>query len=289
MQKKSENKARPGGSLFSSLIKSFWGIRDEVSPMEALMFALIPIGLVFLIWVFFTAGPPEKRVVSMAILPSPGDIFGVIPKLFSPEKRLLDSIVVSLMRIAVGFFIASCIALPLGILMGAFCRIEKMFTSLILVGSYLPIPTIVPLTVFWFGTGEEQKIGFLAIASFVYLLPAVVTAVNDVDDIFINTGYTTGASKWQIVRKILIPVAMPKIYDSLRMGFGVGFTWIIMAEMIGADSGLGYLLRQAQTRGGVDNTPLVFAILILIILMAFVMDYLWKFFYRQFFPYKEER
>ena len=55
MQKKSENKARPGGSLFSSLIKSFWGIRDEVSPMEALLFALIPIGLVFLIWVFFIA------------------------------------------------------------------------------------------------------------------------------------------------------------------------------------------------------------------------------------------
>lgn len=269
------------------MFKDFFGIRDEVEGKHALMFALIPLVLVFILWFIVTSGERSSRIMPAAILPSPMDLVNVIPKLFSPEKKLGEGIFMSMQRIVVGFSIAAVVAMPLGILMGAFIRIEKMFSTVLLVGAYLPIPTIVPLTMAWCGVGEEQKICFLAIASFVYLLPAVVNAVNDVDDIFINTGYTTGATKWQIVTKIIIPVAAPKIFDALRMGFGVGFTWIIMAEMIGADTGIGYLLRQAQSRGGIDNTPMVFALLILIILIAFVVDFIWKFAYNQIFRYKE--
>ncbi len=271
-------------------INSFFGIRDEVPALHATLYALIPIVFVLIVWFLCTIGPPESRIINIAILPSPMELIQALIDLIfhSPEKNLGRSITVSLTRILCGFFIASVIAIPLGIAMGAFCRIEKMFSSLILVGSYIPIPTLVPLTIAWFGTNDEQKICFLAIASFVYLLPAVVQAINDVDDIFINTGYTIGATKLQIVLKILLPIALPKIYDSMRMGIGVGFTWIIMAEMIGADSGLGYLLNQARTRGGIDATATVFAILLIIIAIAFLIDQILKRFHKELFPYKEK-
>ena len=269
---------------------SFFVIRQEPSTMSSILLVSIPIFIVLVLWFLLTNGESiEARIINPAILPSPLEMLNAIPSLLSPQRKLLDGIFISLFRIIQGFTIALVIAFPLGILMGTFSKINKMFSSLIIVGSYVPIPTLLPLTMAAFGIGEEQKIGFLAIASFVFLLPAFVKTIDDIDDIFLNTAYTLGTSKWQLVTKILVPIAMPKIYDSMRTGFGIGFTWIIVAEMIGAESGLGFILKQAQTRGGTDNTPIMYLVLLVIILLAFVIDAIWKYFYKQFFPYKENR
>jgi len=267
--------------------KSLFFIRQEPSSKLSVLLIAIPIAVVIIIWFFMTNGAVENRFINPAILPSPIEMINSIPSLLSPERKLFEGIGISIWRITQGFFIAIAIALPLGILMGTFSKINKLFSSLILVGSYIPIPALIPLTMVAFGIGEEQKIGFLAIAIFVFLLPAFVKAIEDVDDIFLNTAYTLGSNKWQLISKIIVPIALPKLYDSMRAGFGIGFTWIIMAEMIGATSGLGYILGNAQKRGGTDSTPIMYLVLVVIIILAFVIDYLWKFFYKQFFPYKE--
>ncbi len=271
---------------------SFWAIRQEPSPQISLLLTIAPIVIVFIIWFLLTYGnghTVESRMVHPSILPSPMEMFNAIKTLLSPEKHLDEGIKVSLLRIGQGFLIALLIAFPLGILMGTFSKINKFFSPLIIVGSYIPIPTLLPLTMAWLGLGEEQKVGFLAIASFVFLLPAFVKAIDDVDDVFFNTGYTLGANKWQLLTKIIVPIAMPKLYDAMRAGFGVGFTWIIVAEMNGATSGLGYMLKQAQTRGGMDNAPIVYLLLIVIVLLAFGFDWLWREGSKLLFPYKEAR
>ncbi len=273
------------------MLKKIFAIRDEISPAASIILPIIFIILVFIFWFFITKGSDgsiESRAIHPSILPSPKEMLDAVPSLFKPEKKLFESIEISLIRITQGFFIALVIALPLGILMGTFGRINKFFSPLVLIGAYLPIPTILPLTMAGLGIGEEQKVGFLAIASFVFLLPAIVTAVTNIDDVYLNTGYTLGATKLQVIARIIIPAALPAIFDSLRMGFGVGFTWIIMAEIVGAESGLGFILRQAQSRGGLDNSAIVYLILFVIILLAFIIDGIWRFLYRQFFPYKEK-
>jgi ABC-type nitrate/sulfonate/bicarbonate transport system permease component len=268
-------------------LNKVFAIRDDVHPLTAAVLFLMPLFIVIVIWTIITWLPPEQRKISSYILPSPMEFLQYIPKILLPEKKLGIGIATSLLRIMGGFLIATACALPLGILMGSFSRFRAALHSLIVIGSYIPIPTLLPLTIVWLDTGETQKVGFLAIACFVYLLPAIVKALDNVDDVFLNTGYTLGADKWQVVWKILIPIALPDIYNSLRMGFGVGFTWIIVAEMINAESGLGYIMRNAQTRGA-DNT-IVYMVLLIIVLLAFIIDRIWETGYRLIFRYKEAR
>ncbi len=270
-----------------SLWDSVFAVRKDVHALTAFLLGLIPIIVVFIIWIIITWNFPNGRIMSPIILPGPSDILASLPKMFLPQMRLAQGICSSLMRITFGFFIALAIAFPLGVLMGSFSKFRATFSSIIVIGSYLPIPTLVPLTLVWFDMGEPQMIGFLTIASFVYLLPAIVKALEEVDDVFLNTAYTLGANTWHIVWKILIPISLPAIYNSLRMGYGVGFTWIIMAEMIGSDKGLGYILKNAQSRGA--NPAVVYITLGIIILIAFMIDKLWSTGYRLLFRYKEAR
>ncbi len=268
-------------------MNSIFAIREDVHPTTSFILTLIPVVVVILVWTLVTWGPVERRIISVTILPGPMELLQSVSKLLAPEKKLGLGIFHSIMRIAAGFLIATATALPLGIFMGAFSKFKAAFNSIIVVGSYTPIPALLPLTFVWFGIGESRNIGFLAIACFVFLLPAFVKALDDVDDVFLNTAYTLGADKFHIVTKILLPIALPEIYKALRLAFGIGFTWIIMAEMIGAESGLGFILYNAQTRG--SDPAIIYLTLGVIILIAFIIDRIWALGYRVIFRYKEAR
>lgn len=269
------------------VINRAFAIREEVHPMTSVILAAIPVIIVLLIWTIVTWGPVDRRIVSITILPSPLELLQGVPKLLSAQRKLGEGIFHSLLRIVAGFMIAAAIAFPLGVLMGSFSKFKAALNPIIIIGSYTPIPALLPLTFVWFGIGESRNIGFLSIACFVFLLPGIVKALDDVDDVFLNTAYTLGADKLQLVFKILIPIALPEIYKALRLGFGIGFTWIIMAEMIGAESGLGFILYNAQTRG--SDPAIVYLTLGVIILIAFIIDRVWSLGYRLIFRYKEAR
>jgi len=274
------------GAALAASARAFFRIRGSVGRTATVLLGLLPVVAVLVLWWLVTLGAaPEARIVSPAILPSPAEVVRSFPSLWF-DRELMRSLVTSLARVVGGFLVAAAVALPLGIAMGAFSRVKALFQPMAAAGSYLPIAAIVPLTLMWFGTGEKQKVMFLAIASFVVLLPLVVKAIDGVDSVYLNTAYTLGASRWQSVRKVLLGIAWPDIFDALRLTFGVGWAYIILAEIVAAERGLGNLIIGAQRRGPREH---IYLVLVVIVLMAFLADRLFLSVARLLFPYRGDR
>jgi NitT/TauT family transport system permease protein len=176
------------------------------------------------------------------------------------------------------------VAFPLGVFMGSFTKVKAMFQPLAVFGAYLPIPALVPLTLSLFGTGERQKVAFLALAFAIYLLPLVVDAVDTVDAVYLKTAYTLGASKMQVVRKVLLAIAWPDIYQALRLGFGIGWSYIILAEMVDIGRGLGGIIIISQRRGPREH---IYLVLLVIVAIAFLTDKIWAWAGKRLFQYRE--
>jgi len=261
-------------------------IREPVTPWLRWLLGALPILGLLGIWWLATAGPtPESRWISPTILPSPVEVVQSMPSLWF-DRALTRNLLVSLYRVLAGFAVAVAIAFPLALSMGTFSKIKAMFNPLAIFGAYLPIPALVPLTLSLLGTGERQKIGFLALAFMVYLLPLIVEAIEGVDEVYLKTAYTVGASRSQTMLKVLLPIAWPEIYQSLRLGFGVGWTYIILAEMVDIGRGLGGIIITSQRRGPREH---IYLVLLVIVALAFVTDKLWGVGERLLFPYRRDR
>jgi ABC-type nitrate/sulfonate/bicarbonate transport system permease component len=261
-------------------------VREDLRPSLRLILGMVPIVLILLFWHILTFGESaEERIISPLILPSPIEVILSFKKLWF-QAELSRSIVASLKRVVCGFGMAVFVALPIGILMGSFTKIKALFQPLMVFGAYLPIPALVPLTMSLFGIDEMQKIMFLSIAFVVYLLPMFVKAIDEVDDVYLQTAYTLGASKLQTVWRVLLGISMPEIFHSMRLGFGVGWTYIILAEMVAAERGLGNIIIIAQRRGPREY---IYLVLVIIVVLAYFTDKLWQKLEEVFFKYKLEK
>jgi NitT/TauT family transport system permease protein len=243
----------------------------------------VPVVVLLGVWFLVTAGAEiESRVISPTILPSPAEVLRSFPELWF-ERALSRNILVSLGRVVQGFVLAVALVFPLGVLMGSFTKVRAMFTPLSVFGAYLPIPALVPLTLSLFGTAELQKILFLALGFSIYLLPLVVAAVDAVDDTYLKTAYTLGASKAQAVGRVLLPVAWPEIFQAMRLSFGVGWSYILLAEMVDIGRGIGGIIITSQRRGPREH---IYLVLVAIVAIAFLTDKLWAVVGRRLFPYR---
>jgi NitT/TauT family transport system permease protein len=148
---------------------------------------------------------------------------------------------------------------------------------------FLPISALVPLTIVWFGIEERQKIAFLFMGIVVYLLPLVVEAVEKVDEVYLQTATTLGATKWQMVSEVLVPGSLPAIGEALRVINGIGWTYVILAEVINARYGLGALITVAGKRSHVDQ---IFALVLVILVIGVVTDLVIRFVNQRLFTWK---
>jgi len=241
--------------------------------------------LVLLVWWLLTAGADaESRMLSPVVLPSPAEVFGSLGSL--AERGLLASIAATLQRVLLGFGLAIAVGVPLGILAGAWRGLEAFLAPLAMFGRNIPIAALVPLTIVWFKTGENQKVMFIFLACVPFVFGDAVHAVVAVRDEYVETARTLGASRLQVVWKVLVPMALPRIYNSLRVLFGLAFGYIMLAEVIDARHGLGHLISTSQRRGLNEH---IYLILILIALIAYVIDRLLWWFQHGLFPYHVER
>ncbi len=179
-------------------------------------------------------------------LPSPTEVVRGTLQLFI-QYDLGMAIWVSTRRILIAFGLASAIALPLGVLMGAFEPVNRIFEPIMAPLRYMPISAFIPLLILWFGIYESQKIAFLFLGVFVYLLPVVVTAIRAVPEELVQTALTLGVSRWQAVLTVLVPAALPEIFDSFRVMNAISWTYVILAEAVNPEHGLGYMVELART------------------------------------------
>jgi NitT/TauT family transport system permease protein len=260
-------------------------LRIPPPRLTSRLIGLGAIAVVVLVWWLATTGlgtNPEDRLVSPVILPGPAEVVRSFPSLLR-ERALVASIAATLKRVLVGFGLAALVGVPLGILAGSWRVVESAGAPLALFGRNLPVAALIPLTILWFGIDETQKIMFIFIACVPFVYSDAAAAVANVPDRYVETAQTLGASSFQIVRKVLVALALPDIYNSLRHLFGLAFGYIMLAELINAQHGLGYLLMTSQRRGLSEH---IILILIIIGLLAYGIDRLLFFFQRGLFPYR---
>lgn len=258
-------------------------LRSAISDRVRYLIGGVTIAFFGLIWVAITL----SGAVSPGTLPSPLDLMEAVPDLWT-EEYVLANALVSLLRISIGFAAAAAVAVPLGILMGAFTPIKAAFNPLIGPLRFLPIAAVVPIFIFWFGLGEEMKIMLLFLGTFVYLLPLVVETVEQVEEVYLRTAATLGATKWQIIRTVLVPASLPAIWEALRVLFGIGWTYVMLAEFVSDEStgfgygGIGYLISQLRRRGTLAE---VLDCVILILILGILVDLLMRWLGNQLFPW----
>ena len=241
------------------------------------------VAVVVLIWWIATAGiGAEERLVSPIILPSPAEVIRSLPSLLN-ERALLQSIAATLKRVLIGFGLAIAVGVPLGIIAGSWRVVEAGAAPIALFGRNLPVAALIPLTILWFGIDETQKTMFIFIATVPFVYSDAAAAIANIPDRYVETAQTLGATSFQIVRKVLVALALPDIYNSLRHLFGLAFGYIMLAELINAEHGLGYLLMTSQRRGLSEH---IILILIIIGLLAYGIDRLLFWFQRGLFPHR---
>lgn len=261
-----------------------FSVRRPLSEESSALLTFVFVALLLAVWFFLTNGARvEDRILSPIILPSPVEVIQAFPPLHF-EQGLVRSALTSFIRVTTGFALASIVAVPLGVYMATFPPIAAFFRPLALIGAYVPIVVFIPLTIAWFGLKETQKIGFLFIGCFVALLPLVIKTIADVPSAYLDVAVTKGASQWQLVRHVLFPVAQADLWDHLRGVYGVGWGWIILAEVVNAERGLGALIYVSERRA---HTASIFAIILVIVAIAVACDQLWRIGGRLLFPYRE--
>ena len=255
-------------------------IRKKISKRDYLIRSFLGLIIFFITWSLLT----YTGLVRPFFLPTPTQVINSMIKLFI-EFNLFSDILVSLYRIVVGFIFSAIIAIPIGILVGTIKSIEAFLEPLVAFIRYIPPSAFVPLSILWFGVGDIGKFFIVFIGVMPYLLILISDVVANVKNEFIEAGYTLGATKRQIYTKIIVPYSLPGIWDAMRLMFGAAWTFIILVEIIAANSGLGHVVIQSQR---FLQTANVIAVIVVIGLMGLITDYLFKLGYKKMFSWSEK-
>jgi NitT/TauT family transport system permease protein len=253
-----------------------WQLRAPMDAASGRLLGVVSLGCVLALWclvsyVQVTRNGERQALIPSAFLPAPHEVVkSFVFLVLDPNVNLFSGILVSLIRIAKAFALTIGVAFPLGVAMGAFEPVRRVFDPIIAPLRYLPITAFTPLMILWFGIDEAQKIFFLFLGTVVYLLPAVVDAIRAVPEELVQTAYTLGATKAQVIRTVLVPAAMPQIFDGFRVINAIAWTYIILAEATNAKGGIGYILGLAASH---LKTEWNFAGLIVVGLIGILTDF----------------
>lgn len=216
-----------------------------------------------------------------AFLPTPLSVLEAFFRLFT-ERDFASDIGISVGRVWLAFALSVVIALPLGLMMSTYRSVGAFFEPFIDFVRYLPVPALVPLLIIWFGVGEASKIAVLWMGTFFQLVLLVTDDTKRVPTEYVESGFTLGASHGQIMRDIIIPAALPNIVDNLRITLGWCWTYLIIAEIVAANSGIGHVIWSLRR---FVKTPEVMAGIVVIGIIGLITDQAFRFAHRRLFRY----
>ncbi|MEW5789278.1 MAG: ABC transporter permease [Pseudomonadota bacterium] len=254
-----------------------WAIRGPLSPRAywvlAVLGLLVPLGL----WWLAASGEGVDKV----FMPSPLDVFNRLVTWYS-EDDLLDDLWVSVWRVTAGFVLSAVIALPLGLLVGTFRPVQAFLEPLTDFIRYMPAVAFIPLVMLWVGIEESSKIAIIWIGTFFQMMLMMAEDVRRVPMAQIEAAQTMGATRSETLRLVIFQSAKPALMDTLRVTMGWAWTYLVVAELVAANSGLGYSILKAQRFLQTDK---IFVGIILIGLIGLVMDQLFRLAHRKAFPW----
>jgi len=262
-----------------SVNPELFALRGELPPRTKTVIELTGLAAILLIW--FTV--VKTGLVPSRMLPSPDAVIISYGELFG-QDHLVRNLLFSLMINVLGYIEAVVIAIPLGYLIGLLPIPRALCERWVTAGRFLPLSALVGIFILWFGMYTNMKVQFLTLGIVVYLLPMVILRIDNVDQIYVDTVKTLGASKWQTVKTVFIPMAMSKISEDIRVIVAISWTYIIIAEVVNrTQGGIGALCYSSSRAARPDK---VFAILALIILVGIVQDKVFGFLDKLFFKHK---
>ena len=193
-------------------------------------------------------------------------------------------IAMTVWRVVGGFLIAAALALPLGVAMGAYKPVEAFFEPFVSFARYLPASAFIPLLILWAGIGEAQKLAVIFIGSFFSLVLMISVVVGNTRRDLVEAAYTLGSSDASLVRRVLMPGAAPEVAEILRTVLGWAWTYVIVAELIGASSGIGHMITDSQALLATDQ--IIFGIIVIGVI-GLVSDFAFKWVNRKLFPWAQ--
>jgi NitT/TauT family transport system permease protein len=264
-----------------------FALRGDLPRWQAVAFSLVFLVLLFGLWYAVTIPdkPAEDRIARPSVIGSPAETVDKFHELWF-DRALTRNTFVTIRRVVLGFLLAVLVGLPLGVLCGCFAPVNAFFLPLTVFGRNVPLAAIIPLTFAIFGIGEMQKVMFIFIACVMFIVGDVATGIREVGQRYVDTAYTLGANRRQVILKVLVPLAMPGVFNSLRLLFGLAFGYIMLAELVkfGSEAGgLGDIIRQSQRRGLVEH---IWIVLVLIPFLAVGIDRLFWLVQKSLFPHR---
>lgn len=267
--------------------RTWFALRGGIPKWGAVAISLLFVLLVLGLWFALTYPemPREDRAVSPSVIGSPAETIASFHALWF-DRALTRNVLTTLRRVLLGFLLATAVGIPLGIACGCFAPIAAFFLPLTVFGRNIPLAALIPLTFSMFGIGEAQKVMFIFIACVMFITGDTATSIRDVSQRYVDTAYTLGATRWQVIMKVLTPLALPSVFNSLRLLFGLAFGYIMLAELVKLGSeagGLGDIIRQSQRRGMVEH---IWLVLLIIPLLALAIDQGLYWIQRSLFPHR---
>ena len=261
-------------------------LRQPIGIFSSVALGLLSLALIYGLWWYLTRGEFfEDRIVDVSTLPSPWETFSSFKELWFDRSLSLNTWV-TMRRVAIGFTLAALVGVPVGVLAGCFAPLRSLLAPVVIFGRNIPLAALIPLTYFMFGIGESQKVMFIFIACVAFIIADATNAILEVSQKYVDTAYTLGASRRQTIIKVLFPLAMPSIFNSLRLLFGLAFGYIMLAELIrfGDEAGgLGNLINVSQRRGPREH---IYLIILIIPIIALGIDRFLYWCQRQLFPHR---
>ena len=258
-----------------------WRIAGHLGRRQYWMFAMLGLIAPLVAWALLAA----SGLINPVFLPSPMRVLERVWT-WSIDDDLLGDTLISIYRVSAGFALSAVIALPLGLLIGAFRPVAAMLEPLTDFIRYMPAVAFIPLIMLWVGIDESAKISVIFIGTFFQMLLMVAEDVRRTPAAQIEAAHTMGATRYEIIKLVLLPSAKPAILDTLRVTMGWAWTYLVVAELVAANSGLGYSILKAQR---FLKTDTIFAGIILIGLIGLVMDQAFRWLHRRLFPWAQAR
>ena len=242
--------------------------RETPASLQFIVQPLAPFAALLLVLAFVT----NAGVIDPVFLPTPGRVLASFIDLASGEF-VLTHLVPSALRVIAAFVLSVAIAFPLGTISGQVPSVEKLLHPLFGFTRYLPVASLVPLCILWFGIGDAQKIAVITIGVVFQLVLLLAYDSASVPKELIEAGRTFGLTRYQILRRIVVPFAMPAIWDHLRVSAGWAWSYLVLAELVAGNKGVGYFVVQSQRYLQTDK---VFAGILFIGILGVLTDLVFR-------------